>query len=46
MKKQNKILIAMAVLLGSGSLIGTVSAQQGYYAPNGAYRDGTSFEQK
>ena len=46
MKKQNKVLIAIAALLSSGTLIGSVNAQQGYYAPNGAYRDARSFEQK
>lgn len=46
MNKQNKILIAVAALVSSGALIGSVNAQQGYYAPNGAYRDATSFEQK
>lgn len=46
MNKQNKILIAVAALLGSSALIGSVNAQQGYYAANGAYRDASSFEQK
>lgn len=45
MNTQKHILYVLAALLGSSAVAGLAGAE-GYYAPNGAYRDGTSYTQK
>ena len=45
MNTQKHILYVLAALLGSSAVAGLAGAE-GYYAQNGAYRDGTGYTQK